>query len=74
MIFESYTADTDFTIYVNFKLTIKLHPIINVISQITYAWKHKQNNKPQTINYSHKNTGSVHGDKNPNQGKTLRSL
>ena len=70
MILESYTIDTDFTIYVNFKLTIKLHQIVNVISQITY----KQNNKSQTINHTHKNTGSVHGDKNPKQGKTLWGL
>jgi len=30
--------DPSFTAYDNFKLTNKLSPIVNVISQLTYAW------------------------------------
>ena len=51
--------------YVNFKLTIKLSPIVNEISQLTHSWLHNQNRKSQTINHTHKNTRSVHGEKKP---------
>ena len=62
---ESYTSDLNFIFYVNFKLTIKLSPIVNEISQLTHSWLHNQNRKSQTINHTHKNTRSVHGEKKP---------
>ena len=46
---ESYTLDLNFKFYVNFKLTIKLNPIVNEISQLTRSWLHNQNRKSQTI-------------------------
>jgi len=33
---ESYTLDLNFIFYVNFKLTIKLSPIVNEISRLTH--------------------------------------
>lgn len=69
---ESYTLDLDFMFYVNFKLNIKLSPVVNKISQLTHSWLHNQNRKSQTINHTHKNTQSVRGEKKTqNPGRKL---
>ena len=37
----------------------------NAINQLTYSWIHNENNKFQTINHTHKNSGSVFMERKP---------
>ena len=44
---RKHTSKPNFTTYINFELITKLSPIVNVISQLTYACIHNCKSKSQ---------------------------